>query len=158
MDENYTLMVAKEKGIWPNDNNKCYGFEYLMNKYLHSPDDWADFCESVKEIYILLQESSNEYSLEDYLPTSSSISDLLDEQNITTIHLFFEGKDDSLLDDVINKYTASVSQQLSYKTIEALDSIGLPYRDDYSGEIKLSDEYRSCDPDQIIMFGGEIYE
>ena len=55
-------------------------------------------------------------------------------------------------------YVSSVSYQLTYKVVEALVSLGLPFRDDLSGEVHDGKKYRYDNLYQIIMFGDELYE
>lgn len=155
VDEDFTVMIAKDKGLWPRYIEDCNPlFEYLLQKYLHTPDKWTEFCEVVKEMYIMIQNDEKE----DCIPSSEYISDLIDEENVNTIYIFFNNENYDLECEILNRYASAISYQLTYKVVEALDSLGLPFRDDLSGEVHKGTRYRYYNPYQIIMFGDEIYE
>ena len=84
----------------------------------------GDFDEIVREIYYMTLEEG-----EDFIPSQYSLSDTIDEENYSVIHIYLEDRGELYLEsDILSLYEEIISQELPYKTMEALEHLGLPYR------------------------------
>ena len=167
-DENLTMIIAKGKNLWPGKdgadiNDDCKRiYNYLVGKYLIISSNEKTFNESVDDFYHMAQEEFYETTRELLIPSPQLISDLIDEENINIISLFLRDTENRENEDIINGvigiYMESVSHNLSYRVIETLNALGLPFRDSDTPLITTPKCRCFYDPYQIRMFGDDIYD
>lgn len=160
-DEIFTTMIAKEKGIWPEHLSGYSRFTECLLNEVNNPKNWNKFCETVQAVYNIIQSDAYDSCGEFIIPSSTQISDFIDEENINTISIFFENNDCENQDeyiDVINEYTIRVTSMLLLKTTEALQVLGLPFLNDSYDCLDNRMYFRNYNPYQIIMFGGDLYD
>lgn len=167
MDDNFILMVSKGKGLYPDLNVRGTSSSIQDDSAIYEsikgrliiPENKERFLDEVRNIYNIIQEEFYEKYGEIIVPSTSTLSDFIDDENDTIISLLL-GEDTSVVNNILTIYVSRVSQTLIYDVEESLDAMGLPYRrDEYQNNvIKPKRRTPYFDEYQLIMFGDELYE
>lgn len=131
--------------ILDNSKKALNEFMCLLTNALITPMN--DFDRIIENTYYMLLASEGE----DFVPSQYSLSDTIDEENYNIIHIFLEDRDELYLEsDILTLYQEMVSEELPYKVMEALEHLGLPYRECNIVEFK--------DPQTKIFEWEEIFK